>query len=86
MLMPQGSIGPDCISLLATYLDLLQPEGVFLLFQRKDEAKTFPAELLPIPRTPVPYLSSHVAKMSTPILSHWKPRNNFTDDIIPPFR
>ena len=46
------------------------------IFRRKDEAKGFPGEVSPIPRTHVLYLSSLIVKMSIPIGSHKQPRRN----------
>ena len=84
--MSQGFVLLDQIYLLETYLDLLQQEGVFLIFQRKDRAKSFPTELFPLPQTLALYLLSRVAKITTRIVLHGPLWRNFPENISPPFR
>ena len=80
--MSQGSVGPDQIYSPEAYSELLQLGGWGgLIFQRKDEAKRFSAEIFPILQTHAPYLLSHAAKRSTLIISHGPPMRNFPEDI-----
>ena len=84
LLMSLVSVGPSQISLPETCVDILWLEGGFSTFQRKDEAKMFSAELFLIPKTPVPYLVSHVSKISNTIKLHRPQWRNFPKDFSPP--
>ena len=85
LLMSWDSVVPVLISLPVLYLELLQLEGRFSVFQRKYKTKRFPAERFPDLQTPILYPLSHVAKRSTPIGPHKLPRRNSPKDISPPF-
>ena len=71
--MPRDYVGPVRISLPETYLELLQLEGGFSIFQIKDETKKFTTELFPAPRSLVSYTVTSVAERSTPIGLHGTP-------------
>ena len=53
LLMSHDYIGPVCIYLPSTYLDILLLEGWFYIFQRKDRAKRISSENFPDLKTPV---------------------------------
>ena len=85
LLMSKDYVDPDWMSLPETYLELLKREGGFSIFQKKDEAKSFPAEFFPLPQMPVQYILSRIAKISTPVGLHGPPCHNFPEDISLPF-
>ena len=64
---------------MTTYLELLQREGWFSIFQRKDKVKSFPQKILDFSQTLVPYISSCAAKRSTTIGLYASPLRNFTE-------
>ena len=79
--MSRYSVGPSWIYLPEMHIELLQMEGGFLIFQKKDEAKSFPAEIFSALRTTVPYLLSRVVKISTPVRPHMTLWCNSPEDI-----
>ena len=76
-----GFCRPSPYFFTKTYLEILQLEGGVSISQRKDEAKRFPAELFTTLRMNVPYISSRIAKMSTPTGLHGPPQRNLPEDI-----
>ena len=66
---------------MATYLDILLLKGGFYIFQIKDKAKRFPVENFPAQQMSVPYFSSCVAEIPTPIGPHGPTRRNYPEYI-----